>query len=290
MDDLNQLKAFLARVSLITNNPEVTYNGGTSIPASWKTDTSTARLAVDTAISNLSSSVTAYKNAQTSLATSENNLKLAQAGATLEEIDAQTSQVKVAQASLDNVRSMLTKTLIIAPFSGIVTKIDAKVGEVASSNTPLVQMMSVGTFQIESYVPEVSIALIKVGDEAKVTLDAYGSDALFNAKLVSIDPAETVKDGVSTYKIKLQFSEKDSRIKSGMTANVSIVTFSKKNVIVVPGGVVFEKDSKKFVQIKKDSNVSEREVVIGSSSSLGQVEIVSGISEGDIVILIPNVK
>lgn len=198
--------------------------------------------------------------------------------------------VKQKENSLQEARSNLSDYYIRAPFDGVVTKIDAKVGEIASPNTSLVTMMSADTFQIESYVPEVNIALIKIGDKANVTLDAYGEKVLWSASVVSIDPAETIKDGVSTYKIKLQFSEKDERIKSGMTANVRIVIFSKPNVVVVPGGIVFEEDGKKFVQVKKGNEILNKEVTLGDVSTLGQVEVLSGLGDGDLVILNPDVK
>ncbi|KKQ27224.1 MAG: RND family efflux transporter MFP subunit [Parcubacteria group bacterium GW2011_GWB1_37_13] len=198
--------------------------------------------------------------------------------------------IKQKENNLQDAKNKLSDYRIRAPFDGVVTKIDAKVGEIAPANEPLVTMMNAGTFQIESYVPEVNIALINIGDEANVTLDAYGKNVLFYARVVSIDPAETIRDGVSTYKIKLQFSENDNRIKSGMTANVSILIFSKPNVIVVPGGVVFEKGGKKYIQIKKDKKIINKEVTLGDASPLGQVEVVSGLADGDTVILNPLVS
>jgi multidrug efflux pump subunit AcrA (membrane-fusion protein) len=75
-----------------------------------------------------------------------------------------------------------------------------------------------------------------------------------------------------------------------MTANVSIVTFDKPNVIVVPGGVVFDKEGKKFVQVKNNKEILDREIFLGSVSSLGQVEVVAGLEDGDLVILNPNIK
>ena len=69
-----------------------------------------------------------------------------------------------------------------------------------------------------------------------------------------------------------------------MTANVSIITFNKPNVIVIPGGVVFYKDGKNFVQLKIEEKIIDTEVVLGSVSALGQVEIVSGLSDGDVVL------
>lgn len=198
--------------------------------------------------------------------------------------------VRQREVALQDARNKLSDYYIRAPFTGVITRMDAKVGEVASANSPLVTMMSANTFQIESYVPEINIALIKLGDKARVTLDAYGENVFFDTSVVSIDSAETVRDGVSTYKVKLQFEQEDSRIKSGMTANVSVIIFSKQDVIVMPGGVVFDRDGKKFVQIKTDKDIQDREVVLGDVSLLGQVEIVSGLSDGDLVILNPVIN
>ena len=193
----------------------------------------------------------------------------------------------VAQAEIDKIRAEIRKSTIYAPFDGIITNVGKEIGEIASSNESVITIMGTGVFLIESYVPEVNIALIKIGDEAKVTLDAYGENILFYAKVISIDPAETIRDGISTYKVQMQFKENDERIKSGMTANVSITIFNKPNVIVIPAGVIFEQDGKKFVQVKTDKGISDREVTLGDVSALGQVEVMSGLEDGETVLLNP---
>lgn len=202
--------------------------------------------------------------------------------------------IKQKENNLREAQSDLEDYYIRAPFHGIITNIDVKVGEIVSVNTPVISMMGLDTFQIESFIPEVSISLVKLNDEANVNLDAYGSEINFPAKVVSIDPAETIRDGVSTYKVKLQFIEDDERIKSGMTANVLIIAFNKNNTIVLPEGVIFEKDSleinQKFIQVKKDNKIIDVPVQIGDKTSLGQVEILSGIFDGDIIILNPKIK
>ena len=222
-------------------------------------------------------------NATAILNQAKSELLLRQSGARQEDVTAALGSMQIAQGSYDN-------NFIVAPIDGIVTKVEAKAGEVASPNAPMISMISVGTFQIESYVPEVNIAGIKLGDEASSTLDAYGTDASFPAKVVSIDPAETIRDGISTYKIKLQFDVNDDRIRSGMTANVQITTESKPNIIVVPQGVIVDKSGKKFVQIEKNNQTLNTEVVTGSKSSLGQVEIVSGVNRGDVILLNPKIN
>ena len=88
--------------------------------------------------------------------------------------------------------------------------------------------------------------------------------------------------------MKLQFPEKDSRIKSGMTANVLITVFRKPNALVVPAGVILEKNGKKFVQVKKDKTIEEREITTGAISSLGRVEVISGLADGESIILNPE--
>lgn len=175
-----------------------------------------------------------------------------------------------------------------APFSGIITRLDIETGELAIAGQATVTMINSGLFQIESFVPEINIANIKVGNPAKITLDAYGSDLVFDARVISIDPAETIRDGVSTYKVTFQFSKFDSRIKSGMTANIILTTLSKPGVISVSPRTIITLGEKKFVQIKVGEQIIKQPVTIGSIGTLGQTEIISGLKEGDSVIVNPK--
>lgn len=206
------------------------------------------------------------------------------------EIKSLSLDIKQKENSLQEAKNNLEDYYVRAPFDGLITKIYAKVGETVSSDVPMVEMMSDGTFQVESYIPEISIAMVKMGERADVTLDAYGGSVIFPAKVMSIDPAETIRDGVSTYKVKLIFDNQDSRILSGMTANVLITVFSKADVITLPKGVTYQKEGKSFVQIKNNKDIEEREITIGQVSSLGQVEVTSGVTEGDLIILSPKLK
>jgi multidrug efflux pump subunit AcrA (membrane-fusion protein) len=70
-----------------------------------------------------------------------------------------------------------------------------------------------------------------------------------------------------------------------MTANVVITTAEKKNVIAVPQGLIIEKGDKKYVKIQQNEQVIEREITIGLISSLGNAEVLTGLAEGDVLVL-----
>ncbi|MFA6475905.1 MAG: efflux RND transporter periplasmic adaptor subunit [Candidatus Paceibacterota bacterium] len=177
-----------------------------------------------------------------------------------------------------------------APFAGVITRLDIKSGEQAIAGQATISMINSGLFQIESFVPEIYIAGLIVGNEATVTLDAYGTETAFKAKVISIDPAETIKDGVSTYKVKLQFESGDSRIKPGMTSNLVITTYKKPNVISVPSSAITSRSGQNFVQVKVGEAVIETPVTLGQVGTLGQTEITSGLKTGDQVVLTAPIK
>lgn len=205
-------------------------------------------------------------------------------------IDAQQAQVSAAEADVVTSQATLNKTLIIAPFDGVVARVDAKVGEVAAPSTTEVSLESGGLFQIESYVPELDIANVKVGQPAAITLDAYGSTITFDAMVIAVDPGETIRDNVPTYKVTLQFQKADPRLKSGLTANVLVTTTNIPGEIVVPLGAVIDQAGKKVVQVKVGKTVATRPVSVGRTSSFGQMEITSGLKNGDELVLNPTGK
>lgn len=247
-------------------------------------------------ISSAEAQVNAVKN---SLATADVELALLKAGSSQEQIVAQEAQVKQAEANIlvqkakikqaeanaQNIQAQLAKTVLHSPISGVVTRQDAKIGEIASAGVSIISIISDKQFEIESNIPEADIVKIKIGNEVKLTLDAYGDDLVFAARVISINPAETFVEGVPTYKTTLQFIEEDGRIKSGMTANMDILTEKREQVITAPQRAVFTKEGKKFVRILDNSgSILEREVKTGIRGSNGNMEIIDGLTEGERII------
>ena len=266
--DLKLARADLSRMA--------TFLDGISTAASGFTPTSN----LNTGSQSLNSNTLAYQRAQQQLTLKKN-------GSTPEQIQTEQAQVQSMQAQLESAQAVLGKTIIRAPFDGVVTKADIKEGEIASPNTPVFSLISVSQYQIESYVSETDVSKVKVGQTAKVSLDAYGKDVLFDVAITEVDPAETKIDGVSTYKTKFQFSAADSRVKSGMTANITIATETKPNSIVVPQQAITTGNQYKSVKLLQNGKEVERTVVTGGIDQSGGVLVTSGLSAGDIIV-VPN--
>lgn len=273
---------------------------------------SVQKAANENSIALSESSVTTAKN---SLATAQDQLSLKQAGYTAEQIKAQEAMVNQAKAnlasqkamanqayaSIEQYRAQIEKTIIRAPINGVVAKMEAKRGEIVlpSSTTyeiqmPLVSIISEGDYEIVVFIAEVDISKVKVGDEAMITLDAYGSDEVFEAVVMDVHPSETLTEGLATYKTILNFKKIDERIKSGMTTNVDILTAEKEGVIVIPQRAVITKEGKKIVRVLKENpetalhELTEVEVVTGLRGSAGEIEIAEGVNEGDKIVTAIN--
>lgn len=291
-DFLNKVNSALNSAANLTQSSIYTYKGYVNI---GRTNVDTALTGVNTLKQSIASQkITNQKNIDTEQASynsAKNDLDVAQgelelkiAGSTPEAIQAQEAQAAASQANVNNISAQIAKTAIKAPIAGIITKQKAKVGEISQGGVVIVSLISQADFEIEANVPEADIAKVKIGDTAKITLDAYGSDTVFEAKVTKIDPAETIIEGVATYKTTLQFIQNDERIKSGLTANADILTNQKDSVIAVPYRAVISKNGSKIVKVLIGKKNEERKVEIGLRGSDGNIEITNGLNEGEKVV------
>jgi len=283
--DIDEIKTFLSKIASAVNNLTPSASFSLSTITGWKTDVAAARTDINTMYTSFIEKEEALKSATFDAILATKRLELLKAGSRPETIKAQEAALLEVKAEVQAIDADIEKTLIRAPFRGVITKLDAKRGEIYAANTVLVSMMSDAAFQVEAFVPEAAISKLQIGKNAAVTLDAYGKDEEYGAKVVAVDPAETFVDGVATYKVTLAFVTADPKIKSGMTANVDVVAERKENVLAVPLRAIIQDGDKKKVRIQKGEVIEEAEVTVGIRGSDGNVEIVSGLEEGEIVLI-----
>ncbi len=286
---INDISTAISIAAEKSNTTDVNY----STIQSQKADILLARTNFNSALNTFNQAQISYKNSVTALNRAENDLKIKKTGGTAE-------QIAIQQADVTNAQALVQKTIITAPFDGVVTKVDIKEGEISSPNTPIISVLNDGEYQIETFVSENDVAKLKVDQRARITLDAYGRDVFFDGMIISIDPAETIKDGVSTYRTKIQFINKDDRIKSGMTSNIDIETDRRPDILSIPQSALFlEKGVKKVYVLKNDSCIAQNscaknlkkmkdietvEIKTGEINNNGDIEIISGLTTNQIII------
>jgi multidrug efflux pump subunit AcrA (membrane-fusion protein) len=267
------IKSFMSDLSNVVNSLN-TGNSGLSQSA-INADVATINLA----LSNLDTAVASVSGAQTALATALSNYNLKLSGNSSEFIAVQVAKVAQAQAILD-------QDTIHSPINGVVTLVSPNVGEFVSPGQAVFGVQSDGNYKIEANVPEADIAKVAVGDIGTTTLDAYGSNTFFGVKVETIDPAPVVIEGVPTYKVTSYFTNPDSRIRSGMTANLEILTHERQNVLKIPYRAVSISATSTTVRIVNGDGKTYKTVpiVTGLKGSDGTIEIVSGLNAGDKVV------
>ncbi|MBU6447648.1 efflux RND transporter periplasmic adaptor subunit [Patescibacteria group bacterium] len=226
--------------------------------------------------------------AQSAVDSAKAALDQAQAALNLKLAAARPEDIAAAQAALLAAQNVYTDSLIVAPFDGTVTRMDAQVGQNASAGQALAAMVSNQKFEVDLQLSELDAARIKAGDAAKVTLAAYGTGTQFDATVASVDLSATQAGATSYYKAVLQFNNDDSRIKSGMAASVTIMDETHNAALVVPKSSIIQKQDGSYVILDDGNGKTEQRKVQTGISDQNNIEITSGLNEGDRVAVFGN--
>jgi len=281
-------------------------NGVVSTEAE-KTKISNAKTSILSQISSLISQEQTITMAEASFNNAEAQLNLKKAPATEFDITMAMAQVTQAEAGLALIDAQISKNLIRSPIGGIVASSDIQRGEISSPGKVVITILGDSNYEITANIPEADITKVRVDNVVKVTLDAFGQDVIWQAKVTSIYPSEKMIEGVPTYETKIQFDVNgDERIKTGLTANLEITNAIKDNIINVPSRSIYEKDGQKFVKVvvQNDDNIAtarfanlsetvenkktiiyEVPISVGLKGSDGKTEIIFGIEEGDNILI-----
>lgn len=196
------------------------------------------------------------------------------------------AQIEQARIALEIAENEYKDSQLIAPLDGVVTFIHGEVGEnISLSETALSSFLTiqVNNLIVEANVPETDITKIEVGDKVEMTIDAFDFTEKFEGKVIYIDRAETVIQGVIYYGIKTAFDLEDERLKSGMTTNLDIVTDKKENVLIIPSRAIKYEDSTRYVEVLTNGNPKKVTITTGLESDQF-TEVLTGLEEGDKII------
>jgi RND family efflux transporter MFP subunit len=186
------------------------------------------------------------------------------------------------------VQSQIADMSLIAPFDGIVGSVNPKVGEAFSASVPAIDVLSKGNYKIDIMIPENEIGGVAAGSQAVVTFDAYGLALEATATVATVDISETMTNGIGAYKATLYLNGSDSRIRTGMTGNVTIQGPSANSVLAIPTSAVISESGSSFALVgNTDGSFAKRQIQTGLSGG-GWTEVRSGLSAGNIVAAFGN--
>ncbi len=226
---------------------------------------------------------------ETSLRIDQAQLDLKRAPPRQTDVDAARARVRQAQADVARASAQYNDTILRAPVDGVITKVSVKAGEMRPADSA-VTMLGDSPYRIEMFVSEIDVPKVLATQSGSIELDAFRGTN-FQLYVSDIDAAPTDRDGVSKYRVKLDFRHTHDELKIGMTGDARIITGMRQGVMSVPQRAVLDNaDGAKVVRILKPDGktVEERTVQTGMDAEGGYREV-SGVEEGEtVIVLITN--
>jgi HlyD family secretion protein len=176
--------------------------------------------------------------------------------------------------------------MVEAPFSGVVTVLNAKLGDVVKAGTQAIQIDDLSKLYLDVQISEVDIPFVAVGQVAQLVFDAY-YESTFEGEVAEIAPVGNAIQGVVEYNVRIEMLNADERIKPGMTAAVNIVIDEKDDVFVVPNDAIVSIDGQETVFVRRNGSYLPVEVSLGSYSDYYSEVLEADIEEGEMIVLNP---
>jgi multidrug efflux pump subunit AcrA (membrane-fusion protein) len=225
----------------------------------------------------------AYTRASTQLAAMQERLRMLQTGPTSTEIAVQEALVREASAKVEVSRAKLAEARITAPFSGIITKVHVRPGDMAALRNPLIELMETSSLVVRFVLPEKQAKSVTVGSEVKSSFDVY-PDREFITRINRIYPQ--IQNETRTIIVEAE-PPKEVELIAGMFARVSVDLGSINGILVPVNAIVTTPQGEEVVFVAADGKASRRIVKTGKEINK-KIHIESGIKTGEKVIISGN--
>lgn len=215
----------------------------------------------------------------------QKNLWNQKIGSEIQFLQAQTQMVGL-QKSVLQMKAQLGKTVIKAPFSGVIDEVFVERGQVVSASPQgLMRIVNLSNMYVSTTIPETYIGKLKVGTTVNVKLESLGKTYLGRVRQVgnNINPSNR------SFGIEVAVPNPDNLLRPNQVAKLQIIDYTNPNAVVVPTNVIQEDSEKnKFVFVVDKANgktgIAKKVIVTTGQSSNNVTEIISGITADDIVV------
>jgi HlyD family secretion protein len=224
--------------------------------------------------------------AEYNLARVRENLATVLAGPDPKALQLAHSRYDAAKATLEEAQATLEASTMVAPFDATVISVGAEVGDLVSSNTNVVTLADLTDLQVLANVDETDISQVEVGQEVEITFDAFPGRRL-RGRVLEVPLEGNLVQNVVTYEVLVSLEGAEGvSLRSGMTANVSIVVGRRENALLVPALAVWQAEEGNVVMVQDSpqGEATAARVELGLSDGL-YVEVLRGLNEGDQVVV-----
>jgi HlyD family secretion protein len=230
-----------------------------------------------------------FRNAQIA----EGDLKTQELGLELKRQDVKLAEAVVEndQITLSNAKQRLADTTVLSPIDGVVAILNVQKGQIISSGitnvgggTPALTLSDLSRVFVLASVDESDIGKVGLDQTVMISADAFPGER-FRGKVVRIATKGVNVSNVVTFEVKVEVtSDNKSKLKPEMTANVQIVSASKKDVLVVPANALTRKQGKTYATVQKQGGGTEERVVQTELTDGQNLEVVAGLTEGETIV------
>lgn len=200
------------------------------------------------------------------------------------EVLAAADRVARAQRAVEDAEDLRRRSVIFAPSGGTIIEFPVRTGDAIGMNQTLARIAQEQDLRLIADVDELDLPNIESGATARFRLDAYPAVEL-TGEVQSTAPAARQQGGATVFATTITFAPQPGLdVRPGMNADVTIVTDERENVLLIPERALRTVGTRSFVLVVDGDDTREREITLGYRGQ-GHVEVVSGLSEGDRVVL-----
>jgi len=201
-------------------------------------------------------------------------------------LDVAKMNLEIAELSLESAELNMEKAVIVAPFDGVVSDITISEGEALGAATlaaPSITLVDTSGIQMHGFIDEIDIAVVKLGQEANIILDALPDEEV-KGRVAFISPMGTSLIGVVYYETTITLENPGANLKDGMTADAEVIIERRDNVLVIPNRAIRGTLENPMVVVLVDEQQEERAVTLGMTDGIN-TEVLSGLEEGEEVVI-----
>jgi RND family efflux transporter MFP subunit len=194
--------------------------------------------------------------------------------------------LEMAKLNLESAKLNLEKSVIVAPFDGVVADIQISEGKeisAAALAAPSISLVDTSEIEMRGFIDELDIAAVKLGQAVNISLDAR-RDLEAKGKVAFVSPIGTVRLGVVSYETIITLDEFYQGLRDGMSATADIIIERRDDVLLIPNRAIRGTREKPMVIIDTDGQLEEREITLGLTDGIN-TEILSGLEEGEKVLV-----